>query len=158
MRTAAPIPEAPRLPQELDRCEVAELRHGDHIAELELGDLLLVDQRANGVRLEAITASNVDLSGSRLEHASIADSALRRCNLANMQARNAGLLRVVVEESRMTGLAVPEGTLRDVTIRDCRINLKSRARDVRELRAGADRLPRGATRRRALPPLRPRAR
>lgn len=125
MARATPSPAAPRLPPQLDPRRVASLSHDERIDEGEITDCVLVDQRANGVSFAAVSASNLDLSGSRLEEASLTDCALRRCSLANVQARRASLLRVAVEGSRMTGLAVPESTLRDLMIRACRVDLAS---------------------------------
>jgi uncharacterized protein YjbI with pentapeptide repeats len=64
-----------------------------------------------------------DASGAALRELSLVDSRLDRCNLANVEARSAAWIRVEVEGSRMTGLSVPEALLRDVRIRDTRLDL-----------------------------------
>lgn len=125
MPRATATPQEPRLPLRLAQGEVAELHHDDNVNEIELGNVSLVDQRANGVAFEAVRFSNVDVSGSQLEHLRMADGALHRCNLANVHARRASLTRVAVAGSRMTGIAMPEATLRDLTLSDCRIDLAS---------------------------------
>jgi uncharacterized protein YjbI with pentapeptide repeats len=125
MPRAVPTPQEPRLPRELGLGEVAELHHDATVSEIELADVALVDQRANGVSFAAVRLSNVDLSGSHLDHLRIADGTLLRCNLANVRARNASITRVAVEGSRITGLTAPRATLRDLTLRDCRIDLAS---------------------------------
>lgn len=53
------------------------------------------------------------------------DCELGHCELANLDATRASLIRVVVEDSRATGLAFGEAALQDVVFRDCRIDLAS---------------------------------
>ncbi len=125
MRRAAHPPKPPDLPTQLESEHPETLAHDSTHAELEWADLALSDQQAKGVTLRALRCAKVDLSGSRLDHLALADGALVGCNLANVQARKADFARVTVETSRLTGLALPEATLSDVTLRDCRIDLAS---------------------------------
>lgn len=81
--------------------------------------------RPNGVTFQTAKLTNDDLSGSRLEHLSLADRELNACNLANVQARGAAVTRATIETSRLTGIHLPEATLRDVTIQGCRVDLAS---------------------------------
>ena len=74
MSTAVPLPTEPELPDELERAEITQLSHDERLSEVELSDLSLPDQRANGVTLDAARISAVDLSGSRLEHLRIAET------------------------------------------------------------------------------------
>jgi hypothetical protein len=73
----------------------------------------------------AVRLTNVDLSGSRLESLRVVDGELRGCNLGNVQALGAELTRLDIEGGRLTGLALSEAVLRDVTLKDCRIDLAS---------------------------------
>ncbi len=82
-------------------------------------------QHASGVSFQLAQITSVDLSGSRLEHLRLADSKLRGCNLANLQAPRADAACVSIESSRLTGIHLVEATLRDVTIRGCRVDLAS---------------------------------
>src|ERR1039457_5922886 len=121
VRRAAASPREPQLPPQLDPGELDGLRHDANVSESELAGVSLVDQSVSGVTFGTVRLADVDLSGSRLEHLRITDGALRRCNLANVHAARASLNRVTVEGSRMTGIAVREATLRDVSLRGCRI-------------------------------------
>jgi uncharacterized protein YjbI with pentapeptide repeats len=89
MARAAPSPQGPRLPELLEPVEIAGLHHDATVSESQITGASLVDQRANGVRFATVELTNVELSGSHLEHLSITDGALRQCNLANVHARAA---------------------------------------------------------------------
>jgi uncharacterized protein YjbI with pentapeptide repeats len=125
MSPAASPPTEPQLPDALDRGEIASLDHDARFSDVELTDISLVDQRANGVAFETVRLAQVDLSGSRLEHLRILDGALDGCNLANLQGRNASIKRAMIQSSRLTGIDFAEGALIDITFRDCRIDLAS---------------------------------
>jgi hypothetical protein len=55
----------------------------------------------------------------------LADVRATRCNLANVEARRATASRVSIASCRLTGLAFPEATLRDVTVGDSRADFAS---------------------------------
>jgi uncharacterized protein YjbI with pentapeptide repeats len=82
-------PRQPELPPELERAQIDVLDHDATFAEIEVVQTPLTDQHANGVTFGTAKLSSVDLSGSRLEHLSIADAALNGCSLANVQGRSA---------------------------------------------------------------------
>jgi uncharacterized protein YjbI with pentapeptide repeats len=92
---------------------------------VELSDGVLANQHANGVTFDTVRLVNVAFSDSRLDDLRLADSVLSGCNLANNQAQRASANRVYIETSRLTGVHLPEAALRDVTIRDCRVDLAS---------------------------------
>lgn len=121
----AHAPESPDLPAQLEPGDISELVHDAAHVETDLSDVALIDQRANGVMFETVRLGNVDLCGSRLEGLRVADSALKRCNLANIQARRTHATRVTINTSRLTGIHLPEAVLRDVMIQDCRVDLAS---------------------------------
>jgi uncharacterized protein YjbI with pentapeptide repeats len=74
----------------------------------------------------------VDLSGERRPGLELAEVALSDCNLANLQARGGILRRATVRRCRMTGLLWTEGTVRDVTLSESRIDLASFAASTLE--------------------------
>lgn len=123
--TAAAPPEAPDLPGRLEPWTLPSLSHDAVLREVSLVDNELADQHASGVQLHGASVTDVDLSGSRLDHLEITDAEFRGGNLANVQAQRAHALRVLAVNCRLTGLHLSEAQLRDVTIRDCRVDLAS---------------------------------
>ena len=57
------------------------------------------------------------------ESLDLVDERLARPDLANVVAHRGSLVRVDVEDGRLTGFGVPEGFLLDVTFRGCRMDL-----------------------------------
>ncbi len=123
-RTASP-PHPPDLPTELNRGDTAQLVHDGSFTDVELSEVALPDQSANGVAFATSRLVKLDLSGSQLPDLRLADCTLMECNLANVQAQRAAVTRVTVENSRLTGIRFHEGTLLDATIRGCRVDLAS---------------------------------
>lgn len=95
MERSVRAPEVPELPPELDPAAVAQLDHDAGYSELELVGAALQDQLARGVTFHDSKLMRVDLSGSRLEHLTLANCELDICNLANLQGRGASLRRVL---------------------------------------------------------------
>ena len=75
--------------------------------------------------LDTVRVSRVDLSGSRLDGLRLRDAGLAGCNLANLSSRGAEAARVRIEHSRLTGIGLHEGSLQDVTVTGCRVDLAS---------------------------------
>jgi uncharacterized protein YjbI with pentapeptide repeats len=125
MPRATPSPGQPQLPHQINPGKIEALHHDDRIGDIELSDIAMIDQHANGVTFETVKLARVDLSGSRLEHLHIVDGALDGCNLANLRGRNANMKRVRVKSSRLTGIDLAESALSDVTVSGCRIDLAS---------------------------------
>ena len=63
------------------------------------------------------------LPGLKLHGGGLRDVVLTRCNIANLQAREASLLRVELRGCRLTGLSWMAGLWRDVLVTDCRADL-----------------------------------
>ena len=124
MRRAAD-PQPPQLPADLERREIRALEHDATYAEVDLANLALTDQHANGVTFQTAKLTGVELAGSRLEHLGITDTQLTGCDLANLQSPRASATRAAISTSRLTGIALPEAVLRDVAIRGCRVDLAS---------------------------------
>ncbi len=121
----APLPQPPSVAPSLTPAAPSALEHDATLAECELRDLALTDQRARGVTMQAVRLAGVELARSQLEHLRITDAAMARCNLANLEARGAHLTRVALSASRVTGVELSEGVLADVSFSDCRIDLAS---------------------------------
>ncbi|MFF2085559.1 pentapeptide repeat-containing protein [Nocardia sp. NPDC058176] len=62
---------------------------------------------------------------STLRQATITESALRVCDLANVQADDSSMFETVIEHGRITGLSWTAGVLRDVLIESTRADLAS---------------------------------
>ena len=125
MSTNSVRPRPPRLPSELEQAQGGALGHDATFSDVGLSDVAWADQLAGGVRLEAVRLVNGDLSGAQLEKLRLDDCELTRCELANLQGRGTQATRVMVQESRLTGIALPEGSLRDLLVRGCRVDLAS---------------------------------
>jgi uncharacterized protein YjbI with pentapeptide repeats len=120
-------PEAPRVPDELEAATVdpAGVESGDEWRRVRLGDAVLPELAAPGLRFEESRLERVDLSSGRLAHLSLSDVELESCNLANADVRGGSAWRARIARSRLTGLSWTEGLARDVVLTDCRIDLAS---------------------------------
>lgn len=125
MSTDSVRPRPPRLPAQLEETPNAALEHDATFSDARLSDVAWSHKHAGGVRLQAVRLVNGDLSGSRLEKLGLSDCELTGCELANVEARGTDATRVRIEESRLTGIAFPEGSLRDFLVRGCRVDLAS---------------------------------
>ncbi len=123
--TNSVLPQQPRLPSQLEEAPNGFLEHDATLSDASLSNVAWADQRAGGVRLEAVRLVHGDLSGARLEKLRLVDCELTRCELANLEGCGIQATRVRVQESRLTGIAFPEGSLCDVVIRGCRVELSS---------------------------------
>jgi uncharacterized protein YjbI with pentapeptide repeats len=70
-----------------------------------------------------IAAERID--ASREKPLELTDAELLRCDLSNVHAPGSTLVRVAISDGRLTGLALTESRLRDVTIDGCRADLAS---------------------------------
>jgi uncharacterized protein YjbI with pentapeptide repeats len=66
--------------------------------------------------------AHADLGGARLP-LRLVDVELSSCNLANVKARGASLVRCVLRGCRLTGASFAESRLTDVLFEDCRVDL-----------------------------------
>jgi uncharacterized protein YjbI with pentapeptide repeats len=113
------------MPAALEDVEPGDLGHDRVCAEVRLAGGALTGRHAQGVTLESAELRAVDLSGSRLAHLTATDAIFTDCDLANIAGDRADLTRVSIERSRMTGIRLTQGSLRDVTLRGCRVDLAS---------------------------------
>ncbi|MET7426268.1 pentapeptide repeat-containing protein [Dactylosporangium sp. NPDC005555] len=119
------VPAKPRPPKALELATVDEddLRDEDTYTGLGFYDLELAGRSAKGAEFQQCRFNRVDLSGTAFVKVSLTDCLVESSNFANLHGDQSSLLRVAVKDSRLTGLQWLDGVLRDVTLRDCRIDL-----------------------------------
>jgi uncharacterized protein YjbI with pentapeptide repeats len=118
-------PAKPRPPKALELATVAEddLRDEDAYAGLGFYDLDLTGRSAKGAEFNQCRFNRTDLSGTSFVKVLLTDCLIESTNLANLHGDQSSMLRVTAKDSRLTGLQWLDGVLRDVTLRDCRIDL-----------------------------------
>jgi uncharacterized protein YjbI with pentapeptide repeats len=124
-RPRAAVPVAPDIPPQLDPAALTELAHEARLFEVDVRDAELPGGWAIGVGIRSARLRAVDVSGSDLEQLHALDAILHGCNLANVEAPRANLVRVSLTGCRLTGISLFEAFLRDVTFTGCRIDLAS---------------------------------
>lgn len=120
---AATSPDPPELPSELAPLDGAAIEAEASFVEVELSGDAWPGEEGKDVSFKASRLANVDLSGAVLERLWLSHCELRACNLANLQATAARVQKTRISDSRLTGVAVAEATLSDVTFSGCRIDL-----------------------------------
>jgi uncharacterized protein YjbI with pentapeptide repeats len=115
----------PRPPGSLD---LAALPDHDPVPEatferLGFYDLDLSDRTAESVAFEQCRFHRANLSGSVLDRVSLTDCLVENSDFANVRSDGGALVRLRAETSRMTGLAVTKGLVKDVVFAECRLDL-----------------------------------
>lgn len=118
-------PAAPDIPGDLDESPGAELDDGVVHAGLAVTGADLSGREAAGVEFDQCRYVSANFGNAILRRATIRDVEFSRCDLANLVARDSSLTRVAVQASRTTGAALLACAVRDVTFRDCRMDLAS---------------------------------
>lgn len=116
---------APDLPDDLAAAALPDDAALDDGTQVTLASLTGVDLRglrSADVGFEEVRLTGVDLSGGDLERLRLRDAVLADVDLANLHARRSAWQRVSVTASRATGMTF-DGTMRDVTFTDCRLDL-----------------------------------
>jgi uncharacterized protein YjbI with pentapeptide repeats len=116
-------PDTPKLPDAFAGT-TAELEDEGEWWQLDL-DGEIFGGAAAGLEVEQSRLTKVRLGGVQLSKATFLDCELRQCDLANLHADGCGLRRVDLVECRATGLIYIDGGVRDVTFRDCRLDLST---------------------------------
>ncbi|WP_166384705.1 pentapeptide repeat-containing protein [Catellatospora methionotrophica] len=80
-------------------------------------------QAADAAEFEQCRFTRTGLARTVLDRAMFTDCLVETSDWANLKATKSGLLRVEVSLGRLTGLHWVDGTLRDVTFRECRMDL-----------------------------------
>ncbi|MDG6109502.1 pentapeptide repeat-containing protein [Dactylosporangium aurantiacum] len=120
-------PAKPRPPKALELATVDEddLRDEGTFTGLGFYDLELTGRSAKGAEFRQCRFNRTDLSGTAFVKVSLTDCLVERSNFANLHGDQSTLLRVAFRDSRLTCLQWLDGVLRDVTLRDCRIDLSA---------------------------------
>jgi uncharacterized protein YjbI with pentapeptide repeats len=91
---------------------------------LEFG-LDLAGRSAGSVEFEQCRFAGADLGGTSLDRATFRDCVFAGANLANLRTERSAMLRARLDSVRMTGLHWVGGTLEDVVVSQCRVDLSS---------------------------------
>lgn len=124
-------PVGPRLPAVLGPADadVAGWNETDldeaAFSGLDLGGVDLSGRPADGVEFDRCRLAPAALGGAALRRAGFVDCVFAGGSLANLRAERSSMLRVDFDLLRMTGLQWIDGTLRDVTFRECRLDLSA---------------------------------
>ena len=120
IRPAVRTPVEPRLPAAPTPAATLDLDTEERYRGLAIADVDLAGRRAGSVEFEQCRFSTADLSRTALVAATLRDCLVERSNLANLRAERSTMLRVRLSASRLTGLQWVDGTVRDVTVAQCR--------------------------------------
>ena len=116
-------PDTPKLP---DRFTAGPAEFEDEAEWWQLDlDSEVFGGAAAGLEVEQTRLTKVRLGGAQLAKSTFLDCELRQCDLANLHADGCGLRRVELVDCRATGLIYIDGGVRDVTFRDCRLDLST---------------------------------
>jgi uncharacterized protein YjbI with pentapeptide repeats len=117
----------PRSPATLELATVDANDLADDATHRRLGfyDLDLTARSAEGAEFDQCRFRNTDLGGTSLIRAQFTDCVFDSGNLANLRAERSSMLRTRLGVLRMTGVNWINGSLRDVTVAECRADLSS---------------------------------
>ena len=124
LRAAEP-PRVPVLDEDLPLLAVDALEHEETFEGVRLEGTTLSGQRASGVTFTSSRLVDVQLGGSQLESFALTEGVVERGDLSNVEARRAGIRVASLSGCRMTGIALTQSTLLDVTIRGAQLGLAS---------------------------------
>ncbi|NUT37409.1 MAG: pentapeptide repeat-containing protein [Hamadaea sp.] len=120
-KSAAKSPAQPKLPAEWSAAEPL-FADEEEWWQLDLdGDAFTGE--VTGLEIEQSRLTRVRLNDARLTKGSLLDCVLTQCDLANLHADECGWRRSELVECRGTGLVFIDGVVKDVTLRECRLDL-----------------------------------
>jgi uncharacterized protein YjbI with pentapeptide repeats len=117
-------PKPPRPPAGVDVATGDPEPEGSY-QRLAYYDVDLSGREAEAVRFTQCRFRAADLSGARLDQLTLTDCLVQHSNWANLTSDGGSFGRVELRDSRMTGLTVADGVLRDVRAEECRFNLSA---------------------------------
>jgi uncharacterized protein YjbI with pentapeptide repeats len=121
--TEAPLPPGkPKLSPALEPAAPAGLGGGT-LERARLEDADLAGLATSGLHLDEVELRRVDLSEATLAGLEAVDLVVAEGSWANVRAERASLRRGVFRSVRLTGAALPEAELVDVSFEDCRLDL-----------------------------------
>ena len=121
-----PYPRSPALPAQLTALAPGALHAEAGHEEVTIGDEDLTGLQAPELTLRTVRLQATRLPGAELSGLELTDAELSSCDLANARlGARAAWRRVHVRTCRLTGIAINDGVLRDVTIESSRVDLAS---------------------------------
>lgn len=120
-------PVAPRLPVSLRPTKLPDDDFTDDgvCVTQAYEDIELLARDVASIEIDQCTFKRVNLGRTKLDRAIISDSVFQTCDLANLHARECSLVRIAISGSRMLGLSWTEGSVRETTFEDCRMDMAS---------------------------------
>lgn len=120
-------PVAPKLPVSLSPAKIPgdDLKDEGVYISLEYEEADLAGRDAASIEIDQCRFKKANFGKTELDRAMISDSVFLNCDLANLRARECSFMRVSLAGSRMLGLSWAEGSVRDTTFEDCRMDLAS---------------------------------
>ncbi|MFG1605329.1 pentapeptide repeat-containing protein [Actinoplanes sp. NPDC049265] len=118
-------PRPPQTPAELTPAAgiQLELEPEQTVRTAAYDDIDLAGSRAEGVEFRQCRFRKAALAGSHLPQIRFVDCVIEATDLSNLRAERGAFERLRVADSRMTGLALNDGVLSDVTFTGCKIDL-----------------------------------
>lgn len=120
-------PQPPRFEEDLEAktLTVSSVVDEQRCSAFSLTNLDLVETEASELEIKECVFEGTDFANAQLNSLTLTDARIARCNLANLKTRGGGLVRVIVSDSRLTGIDWIEGSGRDVSFQGCRADLAS---------------------------------
>jgi|ERR1051326_4035908 uncharacterized protein YjbI with pentapeptide repeats len=112
----------PATPRPADPSAV-ELANEAVFRQLTVVGLDLSGQGGDGIEFEQCGFTRATLARATMEQVRFVDCVVDNSDWANASATKSGMLRVEFHLSRLTGLHWIDGSVRDVTFRECRMDL-----------------------------------
>lgn len=124
---AVRMPTRPRTPENTRTASKPDHDLADEamFRRLEFTGLDLTGQRARSAEFDLCRFTQTGMSQVELDGATFGDCTVDNCDWANLRAHKSGMNRVALSTVRLTGLQWADGSLREVTFTDCRIDLAS---------------------------------
>jgi uncharacterized protein YjbI with pentapeptide repeats len=115
----------PKLPPRagLEPIDLSQL-----VAEVSLEHVLVsgIDAsnlRAKSLALDESLLEKVTLAEARLERLGLSDAELKACDFSAARCPENSIIRVRITDSRMTGVDLSRGTLKDVVFENCKLDM-----------------------------------
>jgi uncharacterized protein YjbI with pentapeptide repeats len=108
--------------QGLERAMVDGLEQGLSLEDVLIASVSFRGSDAGSVRLERSHLSDVDLGDARLRALSMVDTSAERVDAANGDWGAGKLRRVLLDDSRLTGLSLAETHLEEVQFKGCKLD------------------------------------
>lgn len=115
-------PAPPRLPADL-RPAAEDIDGLDGVFQLSIQGADFAGLDLSEAEVEQTRLGKVNLSGAHGSGVTMVDCVFEQCDLANAEFEGGGLRRVSVTDSRLTGLTLIDGMVRDVTFTGSKLDM-----------------------------------